>query len=93
MPMQMEEARGFLFQALRSTRWSQVTDLTIAVGDLKAEAHGLKQSPSRQFIADGRGYLERGESALINEIIWSLIIQGILVPGLDDAMNYGRFFG
>jgi len=82
--MKMEEARSFLMQALRQPHWRQIEDLLIAVGNLKPRDAPTQQSRQR-FIADGRGYLERGESALIDELIWSLIIQGVLAPGIDDS--------
>jgi hypothetical protein len=34
--------------------------------------------------SDARAFLEVGDRTLINEIIWSFIVQGILLPGLDD---------
>ena len=83
MPLNLEDIRGLVLQALRQPRWNQVTDLEIAVGNLKAQMHGSSQQ-NRGFSVDGRAHLERGEYALINEIIWSFIIQGILVPGTDD---------
>lgn len=81
--LQMEEARSYLIQALRQPGWNQVTSLTMNVGNLKAKAQGLDRN--QQFRTDGRSYLESGETSLINELIWSFIIQGILVPGLDDS--------
>jgi hypothetical protein len=79
--MRLEEARGFVMQALRQGGWNQVVELFIVVGNLKAKAQGLDRS--RTF--DGRQFLDRGDPELILEVIWSLIIQGILVPGLNDA--------
>jgi len=83
MPMRMEEARDFMMQALRLPFWTQVEELTAEVGKIKAKAHPQVQQVGR-FSSDGRGNLEQGESSLLNEIIWTLIIQGILVPGRDD---------
>jgi hypothetical protein len=82
MPMKLEEVRGLLIKALKQPRWNQVTGLEIAVGDLKAQTLGLQNQ--RNFVSDGRAYLEPGESSLIHEAIWSFIVQGIIVPGLDD---------
>ena len=73
--LQMEEARSYLIQALRKPGWNQVTSLTMNVGNLKAKAQGLDRN--QQFRTDGRSYLESGETSLINELIWSFIIQGI----------------
>lgn len=82
MALGMEEIRNLVLQALRQPGWNQVVSLEIAVGNLKNKMQGILQQ--RQFVSDGRGYLERGEYALIHENIWSFIIQGILVPGSDD---------
>lgn len=83
MPLGLEEIRNLVVQALRQPGWNQVVGLEIAVGDLKAQVQGLSRH-QRGFSGDGRAHLERGEYALIHEIIWSFIIQGILVPGTDD---------
>jgi hypothetical protein len=90
MPLKLEEMRGLLMQALRKSGWSQITDLEIAVGDLKAKTQGVPQQ-QYGFMADGRGHLERGESSLIHELVWSFIIQGILVPGTNDSNQLWPF--
>jgi hypothetical protein len=84
MRLKLEEIRSLVLQALRQPGWGQVVDLEIAVGNLKSKIQAApRQSPV--FVADGRAYLERGESSLIQEVIWSFIIEGLLVPGLDDS--------
>jgi hypothetical protein len=80
--MQLEEMRGLLLTALKQTDWNQVVSLEVAVGNLKAKAQGTQSA--QRFVTDGRAHLERGESSLIHELIWTFIIQGILVPGQDD---------
>ena len=84
MSLKLEEMRGLLMQAMRQAGWSQVADLEIAAGNLKAKMQGVTPQ-QRGFVSDGRGYLERGEATLINELIWSFIVQGILVPGTNDS--------
>jgi hypothetical protein len=83
MPLRLEEVRGLVLQALKQPGWNQVVSLEIAVGNLKAQMQGISQY-QRGFSTDGRSHLEHGEYALIHEIIWSFIIQGILIPGCDD---------
>ncbi len=80
--MRLAEARGFVMQALRQGGWNQAIGVIDAVGNLRAEAEGLDHT--RAF-GSGRQILDRGDQSLILEVIWSLIVQGILVPGLDDA--------
>jgi hypothetical protein len=82
--LNLEEIRVLLLQALRRQTWNQVAELEMAVGSLKAKVGNVSQQ-QRGYIVDGRGYLERGESSLIHELIWSFIVQGVLVPGADDS--------
>jgi hypothetical protein len=82
--MQMDEARGFVMQALREDGWNQMLGLMDVVGRVKARSQGINPN-LRPSYSDGRQFLERGEQAILSEIIWSLIVQGVLVPGLDDA--------
>jgi hypothetical protein len=79
--MKLNEARSFLLQALREAGWNQSTDLFIAVGNLKARTVG--QDPRRA--SDGRQFLDSGDQSVLLEVIWSFIVQGVLVPGLNDA--------
>lgn len=83
--MNMEEARGYVFQAFRQGGCDQYQNLLITVGDLKARAHNLHTDQTRMFHTDGRQFLGGAEKALILEIVWSLIAQGVLMPGLDDS--------
>jgi hypothetical protein len=82
--MQMDEARGFVMQAIREGGWNQMLGLLGVVGLVKARSQGINPNLRPSF-GDGRQFLERGDETILNEIIWSLIVQGILVPGLDDA--------
>ena len=82
--MRLDEARGLIMQALRETGWNQVDGLTRAAGDIKARSQGINPNV-RPGYNGGRRFLERGDETLFVEVIWSLIIQGILVPGLDDS--------
>jgi hypothetical protein len=79
--MRLEEARAFIWQALRQTGWNQVSSLFMIVGDLKAQEQGI----DRRHSYDGRAFLNTGDQSILLEVIWSLIVQGVLVPGLDDA--------
>jgi hypothetical protein len=81
--MQMEEARGYVFQAIREGGWNQFGILVSMVGTIKARIQNLSRDPHNY--GDGRSFLTASEQNLIREIIWSLIIQGILIPGLDDS--------
>ena len=54
--------------------------LLMSVGMIKARAEHLDTSRA----IDGRQFLSEPEKSLIMEVVWSLIIQGMLVPGLND---------
>jgi hypothetical protein len=84
MLMQMDEARGFVMQALRESGWNQMSTLVGVVVFVKARSQGINPN-LRPSYGDGRQYLDRGDQAILNEVIWSLIIQGVLVPGLEDS--------
>jgi hypothetical protein len=88
--MRYDEARGLTLQALRQQGWNQVGVLLRIIGDLKGRAQG--NDPNQNMSYDGGlRFLDAGDKALLLEVVWSLIIQGILVPGLDDS-NQGYPF-
>jgi len=89
--MQMEQARGFVFQALRGKDWNQYENLVAAVGHIKAKADNINLNQFQYYGADGRQFLTDAEKTLIREIIWSLIVQGILIAGLNDSNQLWPF--
>ena len=84
MPMSIEEARELIFQALRQGGWNQVGGLFDVVGQIKAQRSGTNQGLNRSYMG-GRQSLQRGDETVLVEVIWGLIVQGILVPGIDDS--------
>jgi hypothetical protein len=82
--MRLDEARGLLMQALREKGWKSAGDLVRNIGVLKARSQGLNPNEHQQYYG-GDNFLQPGDPELINEVIWSLIVQGVLVPGLNDA--------
>jgi hypothetical protein len=90
MPMGVEEARELMFQALRRNGWNQVGQLFQIVGEIKAQRSGTNQRLNTSYMG-GRQVLERGDETVLVEVIWSLIVQGILVPGFNDS-NQGYPF-
>src|SRR5580700_8104320 len=87
--MQAEEARGFVFQALRSGGWDQWVTLLNTVAIVKARAMNI--SINQVQAQYGTQVLTDHEKTLIMEVVWSLIIQGILIPGLNDSNQGGPF--
>jgi hypothetical protein len=83
--MQMEEARGFLFQALRAQGWNQYENLLNSVGMISARARKINIDPNRLGYQGGRQLLTDADSVVILEVVWSLIVQGILIPGTINS--------
>ena len=81
--MQLDEARGLLLQALRETGWNQASTLIQTVGILRGRSQGVHQNI--QHYGAGSQFLAPGDTTILLEAIWGLIIQGVLVPGLNDA--------
>jgi hypothetical protein len=88
--MRYDEARGLIMQALRQPGWNQVNGLFRIVGDLKAKAQGINPNLTPSYDG-GLRFLDAGDQTLLLEVVWSLIIQGILVPGINDS-NQGYPF-
>jgi hypothetical protein len=82
--MQMEEARAFVFQALREGGWNQWGGLLSSVGLISARARNVHIDQSRMMPGSGGQFLTEQEKNLVREVVWSLIVQGILIPGLND---------
>src|SRR5580704_5267856 len=72
-------------QALRLPGWNQARELTRLVGTLKGKSQGADPIRSLQSYDAGMQFLGPGDETLLVEVIWELIIQGVLVPGLNDA--------
>lgn len=79
--MNIEEVRGLVIMALKKGGWNQFSGIVTEVGRIKAKLLG--QFSSRHI--NGRSYLEQGDESKINEVVWSFITQGILVPGSNDS--------
>lgn len=89
--MQMEEARGFVFQALRRAEWNnEFQRLLNSVGMIvaTAQSRNVDEITQRHGYWGGLQVLAEQEKALIVNVVWSLVIQGILVPGSSDG-KYG----
>ena len=73
--MQMEEARGFVFQALREGGRNQWGSLLASVGLITARARNISIDQIRVFQGGGGGqFLNDREKNLVREIVWSLIV-------------------
>jgi hypothetical protein len=83
--MRMEEARGFVFQVLRQGGANQFGQLLSNVGINIARKRDPSFDVSRLGYEGGNKLLTDQERTLILEVVWSLIIQGILIPGLSDS--------
>lgn len=84
VPMSLEEARDLVFQALRQGGWNQMGGLVDTVGQIKSQRSGTSAALSRSYMG-GRQSLQRGDETVLVEVVWNLIVQGVLVPGIDDS--------
>jgi hypothetical protein len=82
--MNMEEARGYVFQAIRESGWNQFGILVSSVGIIKARAQRMNVDVTRLGFDGGTHLLTPQERTLLLEVVWSLIVQGILIPGMND---------
>lgn len=83
--MQLEEARAYVFQALREGGWNQFSQLLSCVGLIKARVQKLNVDHARLGYEGGKYLLTGPENTLIMEVVWSLIVQGILIPGSSTS--------
>lgn len=82
--MNIEEARGFVFQALREDTCPRFETLVDSIGIIKAKAEKTNVDLTRLGYLGGTHLLTQEQRTLLLEVVWSLIIQGILIPGMND---------
>lgn len=82
--MESEVLRSLVFDALRDKPETQFVEVQVKVGEL-AHAKDLQRLPRYHAGADGRGNLTSADAEDIRQLIWELIIQGVLVPGMNDS--------
>lgn len=79
--MDREVLRNLLFESLKQHSSTQITNTVRGVESLATE-HGYIEKP-QGFYSDG--YMNKRDQLVVQELIWELIIQGILTPGSDSA--------
>src|SRR5436305_1334938 len=90
-----EEMRSLVIEAL--PMGSQVNDLYRAVASVAARRYGSPETAQNQNTIGpryvdterlmGGDQLDRGDKARVWSIFWDLLIEGVVRPGLQDAMN------
>jgi len=86
--MDLEVIRSLMFGVLKNERFHQMGDIEAALVKAAEEKGFLTDERRRaEGIREAKSYAGRlapGESSNIREVIWELIIQGILTPGYND---------
>lgn len=80
-----DELRELILEALKDFDKKQVTDLYNKIAEIALEKKLLESKSSYSF--GGSIYLDKLDEARIQDIVWDLIIEGILRPGLGDGNN------
>ncbi len=90
LPISYEEMRGLVVDVLPAMGSGQLGGLYTAVAT-RARDRGLAanavQPGALQFVSSSSGNLSRHDSARVQNILWDLLIEGIVRPGLNDGMN------
>ena len=90
-----EQTRSLVVDVLSPDFAGQLVGLTNAVDQL-ARQRGLADDPNAQQNTGGYGThivamydpnAGRGDAARVQSILWDLIIEGIVRPGLNDGLN------
>jgi len=82
--MDSEVLHSLVLGALRWEPRTQFNHILAGVGRLAYE-RGIFRRPGHDPQSDGRGNLEQEDEEKVGEIIWELIVQGVIVPGMDSA--------
>ena len=82
--MESEVIRLLVFNALREKPGTQYEEVRSSVGE-KAFSGGVQQLPGYRGDRDGRGNLTPQDGERLREILWALIVQGVLIPGIDAS--------
>ena len=85
--MQVNELRGLVLMALKQG-CNQFLNVVDSVGNLIAKSQKKDVKPGIL----GRSFVERGDDGKIKEVIWTLIVQGVLTPGTDTGDQHWPHF-
>jgi hypothetical protein len=82
-----EQMRSLVLEALRSKKADQFAELREVVAEV-AKVRGLmvEEQQSNRVMSSNRG-LTGPDFARVQSIVWDLIIEGIVRPGLNDGTN------
>lgn len=94
LPITYEVMRGLVVEALASTPNSQSGSLEVAVaklGSKRGHLQAAQQLPGPHYTnthgSPSEDHLSRKDLARLQSIMWDLIIEGIIRPGLNDGIN------
>lgn len=81
-----EELRSLVLDTLRDNKKTQIVSFNNSVAN-NALAKGLLKKDTRNIYSNGNVHLEKNDIARVQNILWDLIIEGIIRPGLADGNN------
>ena len=81
-----EELRTLILETLKENKESQFVSFNNCVAN-KALSKGLLKQNTSGYYAYTNAHLEKEDTARVQNILWDLIIEGIIRPGLGDGTN------
>jgi len=88
MDLSYEQVRSLVVETLATTKVDQFSGFDRAVAE-KAVKHGFlkENNPNASILHTEQFVLSYEDKARVQNILWDLIIEGILRPGLHDGVN------
>ncbi|WP_414755913.1 hypothetical protein [Anabaena sp. CCY 9910] len=83
-----EQTRTLVIEELKTSISGQISSLYSNIANL-AVRKGIAENPSRENHLNPRYELSRKYKIWVEDIIWDLITEGIVRPGLGDGLNQG----
>ena len=83
-----EQTRALVIEQLKSSNSGQITSLYPNIASL-AVRKGIVDNPASANSLNPTYELPRKHKVWIEDIIWDLIIEGLVRPGLEDGVNKG----
>lgn len=88
LQMENEELRSFVLDTLRETKASQFVSFFNSVAYLVVQKGLISMNNSDSSFYSTSSYaLDRRDCARVQNILWDLIVEGIIRPGLNDGTN------
>lgn len=90
LPITYEEMRSLVLESMSKIDRSQVKALCTAIAELAVSREIIKKpagAGSYYIMGNAHGLFSDHDEARVWSIVWDLIIEGIVRPGLNDGTN------